>query len=38
MKVFLGREKGGGYEKSHYVGNGFGDDACICWRVLALVV
>ncbi len=30
--------KGGSDEENHYVGNGFGDDACIYWRMLAMVV
>jgi len=30
--------KGGGDEENHYIGNGFGDDACIYWRMLAMVV
>jgi hypothetical protein len=34
-QVFI---NGGGDEENHYVGNGFGDDACIYWRMLAMVV
>jgi hypothetical protein len=30
-------KKGGGNEENHYVGNGFGDDACIYWRMLGRV-
>jgi len=30
--------KGGGDEENHYVGNGFSDDDCIYWRMLAMVV
>ncbi len=29
--------KGGGDEENHYVGNGFSDDACIYWRMLAIL-
>jgi hypothetical protein len=41
MKIFLGVEgveKGGGDEENHCVGNGVGYDACIYWRMLAMVV
>jgi hypothetical protein len=31
-------KKEGGDEENHYVGNGFGDDASISWRMLAMVV
>jgi hypothetical protein len=31
-------KKGGDNEENHYVGNGFSDDACIYWRMLAMVV
>ena len=31
-------EKGGGDEENHYVGNCFSDNACIYWRMLAMVV
>jgi hypothetical protein len=30
--------KGGDDEENHYIGNGFSDDACINWRLLAMVV
>jgi hypothetical protein len=29
--------KGGSHEENHYFGNGFGDDACIYWRMLGKV-
>ena len=28
--------KGESYEENHYLGNGFSDDACICWWMLAM--
>jgi hypothetical protein len=30
--------EGGSDEENYYVGNGFGDDAFIDWRMLAMVV
>jgi hypothetical protein len=38
MEVFKKMKKGGGNEENHYVGDGFGDDACGHWRMLAMVV